>query len=788
MIRFTQAVRFPLVSFLFLLLSRVTLGQISYDFALSPGPQVVDIQGQPLAYPFAGGLTAPQWSPIDFDNDGDEDLFCFERDGNQLLMFERTAAGWAFRPDWAAGWPEMANWALLRDYDCDGLPDLFTGFQNAVYVHRNLGGPGANFEEVAGPLLASWDFGSGPSDLPVVVLSIDKPAIVDMDGDGDLDIITFTETSTTLYAFKGNIACGLDFTCTNRCYGMVSEGAEDNTLFYGEAFECDFNVANPGLVSEEETDRAMDMAAESRTGLHAGGALTLLELDGSGRPDLLMSDRVYPTIAALLMEASPSGLDSVAFVDMAFPSLLSHSGPSDSVNCEAFPAGYPLDEDGDGDMDLVFSPNTTIEADDDRGVRLWHNVGTADAPEWAFVTDNWIQNGMIDVGRNAIPSFADLNGDGLMDFLVGNKERYEGIGNTPTALAWYRNVGTPESPSFAAVDMDAIDFGLNGIESAHPTTGDLDGDGDLDLIVGDELGLLHRYENTAGPGADPTWVLAELGMADDANATVDVGQFATPQLIDFNLDGLLDLVVGEKNGVLNLYLNTGSASAPEWSWATDNLGGIVVDNIFGINGYSVPCLFVDGAGCHMYVAGETGQIQDFGLWPAGSSDWGQALTEANASLAAGADIGTRAAATLADLNNDGLPELAVGVNTGGVRFFQGTGTHVAENVHLPPSSSILQVSPQPARPGQALRLTIPGGEYEISGTFGAWTLHDAQGRKINHGEWPAGQSECTISAPMNSGIFVITVSAGDVASSSGQNTTGTASKGVPVAKRIVIAP
>lgn len=739
-------------------------GQVTYEFEASDGPPVSLSDGTPLPYPFAGGLTAPQWSPLDFDGDGDEDLFCFERDGNRILMFERTPEGWTHRRDWAAGWPEVSNWVLLRDYDCDGLPDLFTGYQNAVFVYHNDGGPGANFSAVATPLLASWDFGSGPSDLPIVVLSIDKPAITDIDGDGDLDIITFTETSTTLYAFKGNEACGLDFTCTNRCYGMVSEGAEDNTLFFGDAFECDFNVADPGLTTSG--DGRPEASADR---LHAGGAVTFIELDGAERPDLLMSDRVYPTTAALMLESSDGGLDSVAWLDMAFPSLLPHSGPADSVNCEAFPAGYPLDADGDGDLDLVFSPNTTIESDDDRSVHLWHNVGTATEPEWAFADDQWVQSGMIDVGRHAIPEFVDLDGDGLLDLALGNKERFEGIGSTPTALAWFRNTGTAEAAAFEVVDWDVIDFGTNGIESADPAFGDLDGDGDVDLVVGDELGLLHGYENVAGAGSDPAWVLQDLALSNAAGESIDVGQFATPQLLDFNLDGLLDLLVGEKNGTLSLFLNTGSIYAPEWTLATENLGGIQVDNLFGINGYSVPCLFVDEAGIHMYVAGETGRIQDFGVWPAGSSDWEQALPEAPSGLAGDPMPGTRVAAAMADLNNDGLPELAIGIHTGGIRFYSGTGTGVNEVT----SHRELTAWPQPARVGQAVHVRTSG--VGLQGGVLRLVWRDAQGREAGQ-EFVVAQDHLTVRAPEQAGLWFLTL----------ENTTGADLSVAPVAIQVVV--
>ena len=95
-------------------------------------------------------------------------------------------------------------------------------------------------------MTASFDFGSGASELPVICIGMDLPAIVDHDDDGDLDIITFTETATTLYRFQGQSPCGLELTCTNRCYGMLEEAAENNALFIGDDFECSFNVADPG--------------------------------------------------------------------------------------------------------------------------------------------------------------------------------------------------------------------------------------------------------------------------------------------------------------------------------------------------------------------------------------------------------------------------------------------------------------------------------------------------------------------------------------------------------------
>lgn len=678
-----------------------------------PGTWSVVLDEVALSNPWVGGLTAPQWSAFDADLDGDDDLFAFDRDGSRVLMFERIPGGdLTLRKDWTEGWPDMVDWCLLRDYNCDGKPDIFTSHQNGIRVFTNTtqSGEGPSFDPEPVTLFATFDLiGSNPSDLPVICLGMDLPAIMDHDDDGDLDIITFTETASTLYRFEGQTPCGLDLECTNRCYGMLAEAAENNALFIGDDFECSFNVENPGMVVSDV----------SRTGLHAGGALTSLQLEPGGPKDLIISDVTYPEALAVVLEVGPSSLDSATHVDPTFPSNLYGD---QAVNLARFPAAFHLDVDQDGVRDLLFSPNTPLETNDDESVHFFRNTGTEDEPAWQFITNNYLQDGMVDLGRGAYPSFHDFDGDGLLDLAVANKERYEGVDQTPAAVAVFRNVGTTTEPQFDLVDLDWIALEDFQIESPYPAFGDLDGDGDLDVLVGDELGRIHEFTNVAPAGAWPEFALTALSIPEDGSGeAIDVGQFATPQLHDMDGDGDLDMVVGEKNGTLTLFERT---SVGSWSKYIspihgENWGNILVDNLLGINGYSVPALTPTSEGLRIFVANETGTVQDFGL---ASDNWDAELLEVNDAVFGGRE-GFRCAAAIADVDNDGLLDALVGIQNGGLlAYSSSTDTLIVDAAALPAWE--WQVMPNPGRDAFRWRSAQPW-----SGELTAWSV---TGRKVGH--------------------------------------------------------
>src|SRR5690606_26054989 len=86
---------------------------------------------RPLLNPWSGGLNTPQFSTIDLNKDGREDLFIFDRMLRKVYTYLAVQEGgqwrYTYAPEYEAMFPEeLENWVLLRDYNCDGLKDIFT--------------------------------------------------------------------------------------------------------------------------------------------------------------------------------------------------------------------------------------------------------------------------------------------------------------------------------------------------------------------------------------------------------------------------------------------------------------------------------------------------------------------------------------------------------------------------------------------------------------------------------------------------------------------------------------
>lgn len=174
------------------------------------------------------------------------------------------------------------------------------------------------------------------------------------------------------------------------------------------------------------------------------------------------------------------------------------------------------------------------------------------------------------------PLFADYDGDGLKDLLVGNLGGF---------VQLFRNVGTKERPEFAdegLLKADGEDVSIHNISSVglSPQFADFDADGRQDMITGCIDGgayLLRGKEGGLGkpePVRDKVGAVLRLGRYWDYAAKDWVGvkgskfkRFhgisAFP--VDWDSDGDLDLLLGSMQGRVFLRLNEGSAKVPAFA-------------------------------------------------------------------------------------------------------------------------------------------------------------------------------------------------------------------------------
>jgi uncharacterized protein (DUF2141 family) len=164
------------------------------------------------------------------------------------------------------------------------------------------------------------------------------------------------------------------------------------------------------------------------------------------------------------------------------------------------------------------------------------NVGGADRPAFRI-------RAPLELGKrfHAAPAFGDLDGDGRLDLVMGQ---------WGPRLAWYRGTEGGYQPVDTA--LVTITRGSNTV----PTLGDLDGDGDLDLIVGESSGWLNYYRNDGGP-SQPRFALVS-----DEFEKIQLGRRSTPSLSDLDGDGDLDLLVGSESNGLALFRNEGTGTVP----------------------------------------------------------------------------------------------------------------------------------------------------------------------------------------------------------------------------------
>ncbi|MBD3369535.1 T9SS type A sorting domain-containing protein [Candidatus Fermentibacteria bacterium] len=179
----------------------------------------------------------------------------------------------------------------------------------------------------------------------------------------------------------------------------------------------------------------------------------------------------------------------------------------------------------------------------------------------------------IDVGYNSAPVVVDWDEDGLHDLLVGSQGNYYG-GDASVFL--YLNEGSTGNPQFG--DYTEISCGGTVIDSYRvvPDVADLSLDGKKDLILGEYQGYVEYYENT-GTNEDPQFSDMEQLTYDYGSSYIDHSN-TRATIHDWNEDGLLDLVCGCYSGNMIVYLGYEVRVGEETSAPAGRIAGISVQS------------------------------------------------------------------------------------------------------------------------------------------------------------------------------------------------------------------
>jgi len=492
------------------------------------------------------------------------------------------------------------------------------------------------------------------------VSKVDLPDINDIDGDGDLDVLTFgvfggrVEYHKNLSVENGYNSDSLIFELKNACWGHFLEtGFNTNTCLL---FDTCNNVSNP------ETP----ILNNTKSRKHSGSSVLSLDLNNDSIKDIILGDVSFSNLVALINDNIGVNMNT-SFVsqDTTFPS---NTVP---VDLSLFPGSFYEDIDLDGVSDLIVSPNSSNETKNKESVWFYRNYGTNSQPIFNLISKNHFQSDMIETGRSAHPILFDYNNDGLLDLFVANfgYRDLTSSHNYVSTIYLYENTGTLNNPQFTLITEDFQNISqLNIDKDLFPSFGDLDNDGDYDMLLGDYSGYLHYFENSSSSLSSFNLTLSIPQYTDDNSTAIDIGYAAKPTLFDIDNDGDLDLTIGEQNGNLNYYENIGTSSVPLFRLITDVFGTVDVSDWWTTVGNSIPVYFRDSAGLlNLLVGSEKGDIFLY------DSIDNNILGTFNVIDTNFLDyyLGPSASPTIGDLDNDSINDIIIGNERGGITYFKG---------------------------------------------------------------------------------------------------------------------
>ena len=713
-----------------------------------------------MSMPWVGGLNAVHFQEMDLNLDGVMDLIIFDTHGDKLttLINDNIAntTSYTYAPEYEKLIPRCNSWIQTYDYDNDGKMDIFTYVPAGIRVFRNTSTTTQlKFTQITYMLNYMAESGFPTN---VFVSSVDFPSLTDVDFDGDMDILTFHVLGTYIVYYKNysmemyGVPDSLEFKIDDSCWGKFAESEISN------AVTLDSYCFGKGMDSDSKSNVK-----------HTGSTLLSLNLNGDTLMDLILGDVDFFNLISLVNGGTQDSAHIIS-QDTAFPFY------TNSVELVTFPVANYIDIDNDNIKELIVSPfdPSYYKPKAKNNVLLYENDGVNDNPTFRYTKNSFIQEDIIDVGDASAPTLLDVDGDGLLDIIMGN---YGNVDSTYMDSIWYvleviknsrlsyfKNIGTATVPSYQYMDGDWQ--GLSSLKKVafKPSFGDVDGDGFKDMILGSDDGKLIFKQNITVQGQSMTFGPAQFNYQN-----IDVGEFSAPQLIDINGDSLLDLVIGRKRGFLSYYENTGTSTNPIFTFVTDSMGHIQTTSYWHYyNGYSVPYFFYDendslkafvgsASGLVFYyrdiranINGHFGQDSNLVYKSIPDTLYSVVSFTNEGSIFEAINSNFRSAPLVHDFDKDGFVDLMVGNFSGGLNFYRGIiapGVGFNENSEFDPS---IRAFPNPCN--NVINLVI--NEAELVKEIEV-QIYDLSGRQVYQKGFSSSHNIKINTSDFTNGVYII---------------------------------